>query len=72
MTTTLNKLFIAAALFGFAVTACDKALVTTENGGREVDLSQHGNTSCVLIDTKVFCAPARMRAPMRLASTSAI
>ena len=34
MTTTLNKLFIAATLFCFAVIACDKARVTTENGGR--------------------------------------
>ena len=72
MTTTLNRLFIAAAVFSFAVTACDKARVTAENGGHPVELTQHGNTSCVLIDHKVFCAPARMRAPMRLASTTAI
>jgi len=72
MTTTLNKLFIAAALFGFAVTACDKARVTAEIGAHPVELSQHGNTSCVLIDDRVFCAPAKMRAPMRLASTTAI
>ena len=72
MTTNLNKLIITAALFGFAVTACDKAWVTTEHSGRQVELTQHGDTSCVLVDQKVFCAPARLRAPMRLASTTAI
>lgn len=72
MTTTLNKLLIAAALFCGAVTACDKARVTTESGGQGVELSQHGNTSCVLVDNRVFCAPARMRASMRLAFSTAI
>lgn len=72
MTTTLNKLLIAAALFCFAVTACDRARVTTENGGHPVEFSQHGKTSCVLVDNKVFCVQAKMRAPMRLASSTAI
>ena len=72
MTTTLNKLLIAAALYCFAVTACDKARVSTENGGHPVELSQHGNISCVLIDSRVFCAPAKMRAPMRMASSTPI
>lgn len=72
MTTTLNKLFIAAALPCLAVTACDKARVTTENSRHPVELSQHGNISCVLIDSRVFCAPAKMRAPMRLASSTPI
>ena len=70
MTTTLNKLLIAAALSCFAVTACDKARVTTASGGQPVEFTQHGNTSCVLVDNKVFCAPAKMRAPIRLASSS--
>ena len=72
MTTTLNKLFIAATLFCFAVIACDKARVTTENGGHPVEFTQHGNTACVLVDNKVFCAPAKMRVPMRLVSSNAI
>ncbi|HEV8646623.1 MAG TPA: hypothetical protein VGR01_13755 [Burkholderiales bacterium] len=72
MTTTLNKLFIAAALFCFAVTACERAQVTTENGGHPVELTQHGNTACVLVDNKVFCAPAKMRAPVRLVASAAI
>jgi hypothetical protein len=72
MTTTLNKLFIAAALSYLAVTACGKARVTTENGDQQVELTRHGNTSCVLVDNKVFCAPAKMRATMRLAASAAI
>jgi len=72
MTTTLNKLLIAAALPCLAVTACDKARVTTESNGQAVELSQHGNISCVLIDSRVFCAPAKMRAPIRMASSTPI
>jgi hypothetical protein len=68
----MNKLFIAAALFCIAVTACHKARVTTENGGHPVELTQHGNSTCVLIDNKVLCVPAKMRKPMWLASSSAI
>jgi hypothetical protein len=71
MTTTINKLFIAAGLLWFVVTACDKARVT-ENGGHAVELTRHGNTACVLVDNKVLCAPATMRAPMRMASSTAI
>ena len=72
MTTTLNKLLLAAALPCLAVTACDKARVTTESGRHPVELTQHGNISCVLIDGRVFCAPAKMRAPMRMAASTAI
>jgi hypothetical protein len=72
MITTLNKLLIAAALPCLAVTACDKARVTTENSRHPVELSQHGDISCVLIDSRVFCAAAKMRAPMRLAFSTAI
>ena len=72
MTTTLNKLLIAAALSSLAVTACDKARVTAENGGHTVELTQHGNVRCVLVDDKVFCALAKMRASTRLASAAPI
>lgn len=72
MTTTLNKLLIAAALSCLAVTACDNARVATKNVRHSVELTQHGNTSCVLVDNRVFCAPAKMRAPMRMASSTAI
>ena len=72
MTTTLNKLLLAAALSGFAVTACDGARARTESGRHPVELTQHGNTACVLVDNRVFCAPAKMRAPIRVASSTAI
>ena len=72
MTTPLNKLLIAAALSCFAVTACDKARIATENGGHTVEITQRGETRCVLVDDKVFCAVAKTRAPPRLASAAAI
>ena len=72
MTTTLNKLLFALTLACIAVLACDRARVTTENGGQQVELTQHGNTTCVLVDNKVFCAPAKMRVPMRLVSSTTI
>jgi hypothetical protein len=72
MTTTLNNLWIAAALSCLAVTACDNARVTTKHVRHPVELTQHGNTSCVLVDNRVFCAPAKMRASMRMASSTAI
>ncbi len=72
MTTTLNKMLIAVAMSGFAVTACEKARVTSENGGRTVEITQHGETRCVLVADKVFCALAKTRAPTRLASAAAI
>ena len=72
MATTLNKLLFAVTLSCIAVIACDKSRVTTENGGHEVELTQHGNIACVLVDNKVFCAPAKMRVPMRLVFSTAI
>ena len=72
MTTTLNNLLTAVAFSCLAVTACDEARVTTTNVRRPVELTQHGNTSCVLVDNRIFCAPAKMRAPMRVASSTAI
>lgn len=69
MTRPLNRLLIAAALFCFAVTAFDKARVTNDNG-HPVELSKHGSISCVLIDSRLCCAPAKMRAPIRMASST--
>lgn len=70
MTTTLKKLLITVLLFGFAVTACEKARVTTGNDDGQVQLAQHGKTSCVLVDAKVFCAPGNSRAPSRMAHST--
>jgi len=34
-----------------------------------VEFALHGKTSCVMLDNKIFCVPAIMRAPVKLAST---
>jgi len=72
MTTSLGKLLVLAALVCSAGTACDKAQITSGTGGQTVELTQHGNITCVLIDSRVFCAQSKMRASMRLASSTAI
>jgi hypothetical protein len=71
MTTTkfLTGLLIAAALSCTAVFAQDSLRFTMENGQQRVGFALHGKTSCVLVDDKVFCAPAVTRAPIKLAST---
>jgi hypothetical protein len=65
----LTGLLIAAALSCTAVFAQDSLRVTMENGQKRVGFALHGNTSCVMVDDKVFCAPAVTRAPVKLAST---
>ena len=71
MTTTkiLTGLLIAAALSCSGVFAQDSLRVTKENGQQRVQFALHGKTSCVMVDDKIFCAPATTRAPIKLAST---
>jgi hypothetical protein len=71
MTTTkiLTGLLFAAALSCSVVLAQDNLRVTMENGQQRVEFALHGKTSCVMIDDKIFCAPAATRAPIKLAST---
>ncbi len=71
MTTTkiLTGLLIAATLSCTAVFAQDSLRVTMTNGQQRVEFALHGNTSCVMVDDKIFCAPATTRAPIKLAST---
>ncbi len=71
MTTTqfLTGLLIATALSCTAVFAQDSLRVTMESGQQRVEFALHGNTSCVMVDDKIFCAPAVTRAPIKLAST---
>jgi len=71
MTTTkiLTRLLIAAVSSCSAVFAQDNLRVTMENGKQRVEFALHGKTSCVLVDDKIFCAPAARRAPIKLAST---
>ena len=71
MTTTkiLTSLLFTAALSCSVVFAQDTLRTTMENGKHRVEFSLHGNTSCVMVDEKVFCAPGVTRAPIKLAST---
>ncbi|MGH8767394.1 MAG: hypothetical protein ACREVT_04335 [Burkholderiales bacterium] len=71
MTTTkiLIGLLCAAAVSCSVVFAQDSLRVTMENGQQRVGFALHGKTSCVLVDDKIFCAPAVTRAPIKLAST---
>jgi len=65
----LTGLLFAAALSCSIVFAQDNLRVTTENGQQRVEFALHGKTSCVMVDDKIFCAPAAIRAPIKLAST---
>ena len=67
----LTGLLIAAALSCSVVFAQDTMRVTMENGQQRVEFALHGKTSCVMLDNKIFCAPATTRAPTRLASSTA-
>jgi hypothetical protein len=71
MTTTkiLTSLLLTAALSCSVVFAQDTLRTTMENGKQRVEFSLHGNTGCVMVDNKIFCAPAATRAPIKLAST---
>ena len=71
MTTTkiLTSLLLTAALSCSVVFAQDTLRTTMDNGKHRVEFSLHGNTGCVMVDDKVFCAPAATRAPIKLAST---
>ena len=70
MNKILTNLLIAAALSCSVVFAQDTLRVTNENGKQRVDFALHGKTSCVMLDAKIFCAPATNRAPIKLASTA--
>ena len=71
MTTTqiVTSLLTAAALSCSVVFAQDTLRTSMENGKHRVEFSLHGNTGCVMVDDKIFCAPAVNRAPIKLAST---
>jgi hypothetical protein len=69
MTKTLTSLLLATVLSCSVVFAQDGLHVTMENGRQRVEFALHGKTSCVMVDDKIFCAPAATRAPIKLAST---
>ena len=68
MNKILSSLLIAAAASSAVVFAEDALRATVDNSKHQVAFTMHGKTSCVLVDDKVFCAPAVTRAPIRLAS----
>ena len=69
MNKILSSLLIAAAVSSAVVFAEDTLRTTVDNNKHRVAFTLHGKTSCVLVEDKVFCAPAVTRAPIRLAST---
>lgn len=71
MSTTriLTSLITVAALSCSVVFAQDSLRTSMENGQQRVEFALHGKTSCVMVEGKIFCARAVMRAPIKLAST---
>ena len=68
MTTTLNKVLIAAALSSLMVIACDRPQGVKMAGEQSAEVTEHGNTRCVLVDEQVFCVSSRMREPVHVDS----
>lgn len=69
-TKLLTSVTITAALLFSAAFAADSLKVSVEDGKQRVEFSLHGNTSCVMLDNKIFCVPAGTRAPIKLASST--
>lgn len=69
-TKLLTSLTVTTALLCSAAFAADTLKVGMEGGKQRVEFALHGKTSCVMLDDKIFCAPATNRAPTRLASST--
>ena len=69
-TKLLTSLFVTSALLCSAAFAGNTVKVSIDGGKQRVEFALHGKTSCVMLDNKVFCAPAATRAPIRMASSS--
>ena len=70
-TKLLTSLIVTATLLCSAAFAADTLKVSMEDGKQRVEFALHGKTSCVMLDNKIYCAPATTRAPTRLASSTA-
>ena len=68
-TKLLTNLTVTTALLCSAAFAADTLKVGMEGGKQRVEFALHGKTSCLMVDDKIFCAPATNRAPIRLASS---
>lgn len=69
-TKLLTSLTVTAALLCSAAFAADTLKVGMEGGKQRVEFALHGKTSCVMLDEKIYCAPATTRAPIRMASSN--
>jgi hypothetical protein len=72
MTTTLNKVLVAAAFTSLMVIACDRPQGVKTEGEQSAEIAEHGNTRCALVDGQVFCASSRMREPIQTYSFAAL
>ena len=66
----LTSLAVSTTLLCSAAFAAETLKVSMEGGKQRVEVALHGKTSCVMLDDKIFCAPATNRAPTRLASST--
>jgi hypothetical protein len=69
-TKLLTSLTVTTVLLCSAAFAADTLKVSMEDGKQRVEFALHGKTSCVMLDNKIYCAPATTRAPIRLASST--
>ena len=68
MNKILTSLLIVGALTFSVVVAQETLRVSTVNGKQHVDSALHGDTRCVKLDGRIFCAHATLRLPIKLAS----
>ena len=69
-TKLLTTLAVTTVLLCSAAFAADTLKVSMEDGKQRVEFALHGKTSCVMLDNKIYCAPATTRAPIRLVSST--
>ena len=70
-TKLLTSLTVTTVLLCSAAFAASTLKVGMEDGKQRVEFALHGKTSCVMLDNKIYCAPATTRAPTRLAFSAA-
>ncbi|HKQ26746.1 MAG TPA: hypothetical protein VJT81_20055 [Burkholderiales bacterium] len=70
MTKILTTLLIAAVMSCSVVFAQDNLRTSKDNGQKRVEFALHGKTACVMVDdSRIFCAPGIIRAPIKVASS---
>ncbi len=69
-TRLLTGLTFITVMMSSIAFAADTLNVIMQEGKQRVEFSLHGKTGCVLVDSRVFCAPASTRAPIRMASSA--